>query len=165
MQAQACAKTCILAHEDCVHAFGWRDFRSHWDSLSLLLFHAWLSGCTGPLLLCPGHSAEWLCKEHLHAVSRVHYVRRFSAFLPYVYQWGLHAAGLTWPHCHGNYSISISSSASWEGVVGHSARVVRKRGRVCGVPVTTISLRGAVYRQALGWKHSKMPKAQGVTIL
>jgi hypothetical protein len=34
------------------------------------------------------------CKEHLHAVSQAHYVRRFSISLPAVYQWGLHAIGL-----------------------------------------------------------------------
>jgi len=49
-------------------------------------------------------------------------------------------------------------------VVGHSARVVSKRGRVCGMPYAAIFLQGILYWQVLGWKHIKMPKAQGVTI-
>jgi hypothetical protein len=60
--------------------------------------------------------------------------------------------------------LNVTALPWKEGVVVHSAQVVTKRARVCGVPVTTIALWGVLYWQALGWKHRKMRKAQGVTI-
>ena len=46
--------------------------------------------------------------------------------------------------------LNVTALPWKEGVVVHSARVAGKRGRVCGGPVTTISLRGVLFWQALG---------------